>query len=324
MDQMNIKITMLQVGGGDCIHIRIVQPSGIYNIIIDSGPAGSASKFRSLLRKIQSSGERVDLLCFTHIDNDHIKGAEKVFAETSFAFTDIDRIWINIPDFALPKETAVSGRNVLPVSCESASKLMREIRRRGFPCTTKITEGEALRLGDVEVLAVSPSRERLEACYREWEKYLASSKHVPISAVSDSNPINGSSVVLLLTFGETRLLFTGDAFAKDLEDISKQCANQAGFALVKLPHHGSAANTSAEMLEAMKCPVFLISTISTTKRPSQDTVSLIGAYGRKYGEVTVYGNYRWPNLRRTDGVQIVQLTREPIRILPEWISIATE
>lgn len=314
---------MLPVGSGDCIHIRITELDEVHHVIIDSGPSGHARKFRSLIRSIEKAGQRVDLLCFTHIDNDHIKGAEALFGDPKFTFSGIDMVWMNIPDDpqAPPAPAAADGSHL--ISCTAACKLLDGIKRKGYRYRSEVIEGEHIRIGSTEIRAVLPNRERLREYYQDWNKKMPHRKARTISA-SDTSPTNGSSIVLMLTAGRTRMLFAGDAFAEDLETASAIYGGDTGFHLVKLPHHGSANNITAGMLQAMNCRCFLISAEKSAKRPSQESVDLLGQFGAAHGPVVLYGNYAWNHLRQPVGLQIIAPLKAPASAPDPAITIRTE
>ena len=314
---------MLPVGGGDCIHIRITESNETYNIIIDSGPSGHARKFRSLIRSIEEANQKVDLLCVTHIDNDHIKGAEILFSDPKFTFSGIDMIWMNIPDDpdSPTKPAAPDGSRL--ISCRAACNLLEHIKKKGYQYKAKVSAGTHLQLGSTEIRAVLPDIKRLNAYYEDWNKKAPNKKARAISA-SDSSSTNGASIVLLLKSDTTRMLFTGDAVAEDIQDVSLLYSGEIGFDLVKLPHHGSANNITAGMLQAMNCHCFLISAEKSSKRPSQECVNLLGQFGAVHGQVVLYGNYAWNHLRQPSGIQIFAPLTEPVNELNSAITICSE
>jgi beta-lactamase superfamily II metal-dependent hydrolase len=81
----------------------------------------------------------------------------------------------------------------------------------------------------------------------------------------DTAPANGSSICVLLEYHETRILLTGDAYPRDVvEYLSLLGASMpTELDLVKLPHHGSAANVSDALLDAIRCPAWVVSTNGT-------------------------------------------------------------
>lgn len=70
---MEMEVCLTQAGIGDCILVRCKDQGAWADILIDSGQ--NMRVFLDALNRISENGERVDLLVFTHDDNDHIKGA---------------------------------------------------------------------------------------------------------------------------------------------------------------------------------------------------------------------------------------------------------
>lgn len=81
----------------------------------------------------------------------------------------------------------------------------------------------------------------------------------------DTSEANGSSIVLLAEYHGHSILLCGDAHPEDVAASLEKLAAERGvdaIALdaVKLPHHGSKANVSAELLGKVNCQAYLIST----------------------------------------------------------------
>ncbi|HJE03674.1 MAG TPA: MBL fold metallo-hydrolase [Aliarcobacter thereius] len=82
-----MEIKFLKANNGDSIHISF----GNKNILIDTGtgatylskPNGRPQngELKSLINKLQSKNEKIDLLIITHWDDDHIGGVLKWFKE---------------------------------------------------------------------------------------------------------------------------------------------------------------------------------------------------------------------------------------------------
>ena len=74
---------------------------------------------------------------------------------------------------------------------------------------------------------------------------------------------NGSSIALLAEYGGRRALLTGDAYAEVLlASLARLPGNAGGrFAVdaCKLSHHGSRGNTSSELVRALQCRNWLVS-----------------------------------------------------------------
>ena len=68
-----VEIEVQKACQGDCIWLRCVAEKSV-NIVIDAGPSTFAAGFKNLIDKIAGNKERIDLLIFSHIDDDHIRG----------------------------------------------------------------------------------------------------------------------------------------------------------------------------------------------------------------------------------------------------------
>lgn len=70
----------LQAHQGDCIWVRCVSEKTV-NIVIDAGTSTFKREFKNLVEEINNKKEKIDLLVFTHIDDDHIKGCIQYLQE---------------------------------------------------------------------------------------------------------------------------------------------------------------------------------------------------------------------------------------------------
>ena len=317
-----IQLNILPANSGDCLHLRFQSSYGWNNVIIDSGTSATADKLRALLKQIKDNGEKVDLLCFSHIDNDHIEGAEQVFVPPLFEPGLIRQIWMNVPSDAIPKSGAVGVFS--PKNAGTAIKLLKAIVNYGIPFKYTVIEGDELVIGNARIQVVLPSSKRLTAFYESWKK--DPSLYKDKSSRKDNSPTNGSSIALLCTIGERKLLLVGDAFAEDLVKVGEKYAGDGGFSIVKLPHHGSNANMTDEMLRSLKTKEFIISTVETPHRPGNQAMSILDAYGVDVGGVTLYGNYGWPRFNaELPGVKIIHpkkvaMTKDGIEVYSDGYS----
>lgn len=78
----------------------------------------------------------------------------------------------------------------------------------------------------------------------------------------DDSEANGTSICLLLEWERRRVLLTGDAWAPDVVDGLKLLGEPlpVGLDVVKAPHHGSEANVSDDLVDAVRCPMWVFST----------------------------------------------------------------
>jgi len=85
---------------------------------------------------------------------------------------------------------------------------------------------------------------------------------------ADGSAPNATSIALLAEWGGRRLLLTGDALAADLVEglASLGEPGPVKLDLVKLPHHGSRNNVSKELVAAVDCPLWVVSSDGTQFR----------------------------------------------------------
>lgn len=108
----------------------------------------------------------------------------------------------------------------------------------------------------------------------------------------DQSPANGSSIALLLEYKDRRIILSGDAFADDLI-AGLQALDEPGpmeIDAFKLPHHGSKANVTRELVEAVSCPWWLFSTDGTQFRhPDAQAIARVIRYGSRAKDRPILG-----------------------------------
>jgi hypothetical protein len=170
--------------------------------------------------------------------------------------------------------------------------------------TTCISEGDTLSFpGDVSVLVIGPTIARLEELRNLWLRevrklgYKGSSQpsdltedayemwcaSMPAPSVPQAKPIaangslrlaevytpdtsisNGSSITFIISTGNKRVLFLGDAWAEDV--VAKLRSLHATttpiiFDAIKVSHHGSLHNTSVDLLSIADSPFMVTRTL---------------------------------------------------------------
>lgn len=321
MDNPKLEINILPAFHGDCIHLRFHSQEQCHNVVIDSGPGKHSAGFKRLMNGIRAEGEHVDLLCFTHMDDDHILAAKHYF-NTDEKLDFVRQIWINIPHDEVKRAQKMESGSDELTGAGKTFELFGHILRHGILCKTTVKQGDELTVGDMLIRTVLPTQERLKTYFDDWYEQMSNVKLASAQS-PDDRPANGGSIALVIEAMGKRLLFSGDAFAPDLEEISGMWAGENGFVLVKLPHHGSNANMSSSMLDAMNCRCFVISANGSMGRPSQDTVNILGQYGSDHQGVMLYGNYGWNDIDKAVGVTIKKLGAEPVSVT-EGITLRTE
>lgn len=108
---------------------------------------------------------------------------------------------------------------------------------------------------------------------------------------SYKNMDNNSSLIISLTCGANKLLFTGDALE---ERISEIVAEGGTYDLIKLPHHGSYLENYESFLNVVN-PKYAVITDSNKNPASNETISLLSekgilAYQTQNGDVRITTN----------------------------------
>ena len=90
---------------------------------------------------------------------------------------------------------------------------------------------------------------------------------------------NDRSIAALLTFGERRMLFAGDAMETRIEELLRDERIAAGgFDLLKVPHHGALCGKSAELIAAVR-PGLAVICCSKKNPPNKTLLALFAAQG---------------------------------------------
>jgi len=128
-------------------------------------------------------------------------------------------------------------------STKTYGDMLQDIKERGTKFATP-KRGDLRKFGDVTLEVLNPSED-----------------------LPDENP-NNASIVVRLTYGSKRFLFTGDA---EMSETGKGSAwgqmlatekNELGADLLKAAHHGSSNGTTREVLDAVKPSIVTISCAS--------------------------------------------------------------
>lgn len=132
---------------------------------------------------------------------------------------------------------------------------------------------DALTKGNIEPSEITPElEEELETFGKAKPKKPKLDTPEQLQALAatvspgDRATANGSSIALLLEYGEVRMVLAGDAFAPDLVDALALVPRPDGvdgplpLTAFKLPHHGSKNNVSEALIRAVECRHWLFST----------------------------------------------------------------
>ena len=112
--------------------------------------------------------------------------------------------------------------------------MLQEVKAQGVKFSTP-KQGESRRFGDVLIEVLHPAQ-----------------------VLPDDNA-NNASIVVRLTFGSKRFLFTGDAEVQSWQQMSDTEKDKLRADLLKAAHHGSSNGTTKDVLDAVQPSIFTIS-----------------------------------------------------------------
>jgi hypothetical protein len=310
-------------------------------MLIDAGPA---SAYEGIGRRLHAlDTPTVDVLVMTHVDADHIEGTILAANDSDLGLS-IGQVWYNgaphlaselgpvhgeilgmlIEELAIPWNAAFYGAAVR--TPESGSLTTRELPG-GLRVTVLAPDGAALRrLRDVwwetckeagvatGSIADALAALRAKPALSPEHAYLSRPAARNISELarsrsgSDPSVPNASSIVLLVEYGEARILLTGDATPSVLAPAVRRLLAERGLSslpltALKMPHHGSAKNITAELVRWLPARQYLFSTDgSYFKHPDDAAVATVLEYGP--ADLELVFNYDTPRTRVWDDDQL--------------------
>ena len=142
---------------------------------------------------------------------------------------------------------------------------------------------------------------------------------------ADKTVPNGSSIAFIAEYADKRILLSADAHPDVIADGLKALGDDAGhFDLAKVPHHGSAENTTKPMLARIDASRYVISTNGTRhSHPRPETIAKIVKLQRerqaehaKRPRTTLYFNYRQKRSDRVERSGVDAKISVRLRLLP--------
>jgi beta-lactamase superfamily II metal-dependent hydrolase len=318
------QITYLPVGdgskGGDAIALRFGNLRGGRRdeqvvMIIDGGTKESGAKLVDHVQNCFGTNS-VDIVLATHPDSDHVSGLTEVL-NTLY----VGELWMHQPWEVAPSVkqalnqpyTHLGLSNYVKASLGQASDLAKIAREKEIP----IFEPYAgLTRFDGMLQIIGPSEEYYQSLVPNFRSTPTSTTEsalskllggaydslkegvkkvletLEIETLKDGNEHysaeNNSSAILLLTVGDRKVLFTGDADADALTLAADYCEGEldiplSDLSLMHVPHHGSKQNVGPTILNRIRTRKAQISApAKSDKHPHQ---SVINAFVRRESQV---------------------------------------
>ncbi len=227
----NLKIYFFNVDQGDSI--LVVAPNQ-NSILIDGGQANN--KARDALGKIKTVYDNsIDVVLGTHGDADHIGGLTQVL-DTYTPSLYIESGYESDTDMYKILKNKIDDKKIEKINLYKDSKITLDKKSK------------------VTISVLHPSFEFVESVHAGCLQKKKRNKNCDASYVIDTNDM---SLVLLLEYGNRKVLLTGDASKEVEEFILKE--NNLDADILKLGHHGSKTSSSEIFLREVNPQYSIVS-----------------------------------------------------------------
>ena len=218
----DLQIDCLDVGQGDCALIRL--PTG-ENCLIDGGSTSKSSIWEYTMEPaVKYYGIRtIDYIFLSHADRDHINGITEYLESYDCGFGGKNVHGVSVKNI------------VLPVCCEEDDFAeLKKLAGKNNITVWSMEAGNRIAGSSWELCCLAPSLDTL------------------------TGDKNEDSMVLMLSCGQFRMLFTGD-LEGEAEKRLALSGQKLQADILKAGHHGSAGASSREFLEQVSPKLSVIS-----------------------------------------------------------------
>lgn len=310
-----LRFQFLPAHHGDCFLVRWGNPERV--MLVDGGPD---QVYETVLRPYLKSlpNQTVDVLCLSHVDEDHVVGVMQLLRELARAKRDqlalpinVRRVWFNSVDDLVDKVQpglATSARalvksapasTAMPASYAQGSEVRSSIAALGLggnaPFNGPLITGSKHTLDKLDVTVVAPTNAALDKLVKRWQAAVqAKSAKVLAAAYKDRKVPNLSSIALYLHHAGRTALLTGDARGDHLISGLEATGLLAAGArmhvdVFKLPHHGSKSNAQPSLFDRIRADHYVICADGIRhKHPSTETLNWMVASRDKNDRYTVH------------------------------------
>ncbi|GAB2728749.1 ComEC/Rec2 family competence protein [Streptomyces bullii] len=291
---------------GDCFLVHWGTPAERV-MLVDGGPGGVyKATLRGRLRQLGGPGgddpPHLDVVCLSHVDDDHAGGLVRLFRDMRQAQQDgdalpyaVDALWFNSVEELVDRRAPGLSASVRPLLERAAADAAvtasynqgRDIRNAATalrldgnaPFGGPLTEGAEATLDDLDVTVVAPDEAALAELEERWRKAKQrGDPEVITAAYADESVQNLSSIVLLLRHGGRTALLTGDARGDHVLAGLRELGllddgEPLHVDLLKLPHHGSDRNVEPDFFAQVRADHYVISADGVRHHhPHEDTL----------------------------------------------------
>lgn len=321
------RVEMLPARQGDCLWIEYGDASKPHRVLVDGGPPPTWD----VLKPRVVPKMHFDLVVGSHVDIDHLHGLLRTLTwmPDDVQIDDVwHNGWDELPH---PRDMlgAVEGE-MLSAIIERRKLPHNAAFGGGAVSVGKVGEFPTVSLdGGMQLTLLLPATDNLDALVGEWEDTVREhgldpgdaeaalerwqeQEKLPPDVLGDEKPDpkalarlpvgkddskpNGSSVAFVAKYDGKRCLFTGDAHPDDLARAVQALARAEKTARLevdatKLSHHGSGRSTNNELIQALDCPRYLVSSSGAHYgHPKVESISRVIVHGGSGVELLF--NYR--------------------------------
>jgi hypothetical protein len=337
-----LSLEMLPAAQGDALLVVWGTNRKRHQMLVDAGPLGT---YRAIHDRIADlgTGPALELLVVTHIDGDHIEGIIRLLQDRHALGLRIGDVWFNGwpqlpgtdrqgPDYG-EMVGALIQRSALPWNIPYGDNAVA-IPEQGPPPSYPLD-------GGARVTLLGPGPPQLRKLKANWTKVLADVDITPgqvdaalkrlarrkdlkgldmqgRAAKLDNSVSNGSSISMLFEYDNRALLLTGDSHSAPLVAgihrlLIERGADRLRVDAFKLPHHGSRANVTDELLALVETPRYLVSTNGDRYRhPDKEAVLRVIGQPQRDSHIELFFNY----LSKTTAPWIKSATAKKYRYTP--------
>lgn len=316
-----LRLELLPAREGDCLVLSWGKNDAPYRILIDAGRTGTAEDVRSYIQTNNLRAGAFERFIITHIDRDHIEGAVDLLNDAEFKPL-VGQVWFNGRENI---STAGAQTQFETFGALDGERVTKALEEHGYDWNTDFDGGPiiignelpAVDLeGGMKLTILSPDAQQLADMAKPWDDTIEAAPEgwenlgpagpIDIETLAstpfkgDRAKPNGSSIAMIAEYRGDRILLTGDAHVpRLLESLAlyqAQFPEKKSFSLVKASHHGSRANVSTELVEAVDCQHWAISTSGAQFRhPDQEAIARIIMSSPR--GTTIWFNYDQPQTR---------------------------
>jgi beta-lactamase superfamily II metal-dependent hydrolase len=304
------RLHVFPAGIGDALVVEYGKSGNTRLVLVDGGVA----KTGQAVARFLGDNAQLELLVVTHIDNDHIAGILELLNRRRPPQP--KDVWFNgyrhLPESRLEEMGPVEGEKLTELivsrgyqwNAEFAGKaVVADPHPLGAPVTVELDS-------ELSCTVLSPGQSQLRALRSRWAEVVGEAgldprieppKPVPTSGLErmgppdiaalaygdtpeDKSVANGSTIALLLEYAGHKCLLAGDAHpAVLIRGINSLVGSKDVLQVdvLKLPHHGSKANVTRELLTRVRAHTYVFSTDGTgnQRHPNDQAVARVVRYG---------------------------------------------